>query len=89
MIGAGVYVCLLALFAPVPFYAHLLGSNNILPIDQSDCGLHFPHHSLATYLAALLSLLIATFLGFLDDVFDIRWRYKLPIPSMSGRFWQF
>lgn len=43
----------------------------------------FPHHSFATYLASLLSLLTATFLGFLDDVFDIRWRWKLPIPGES------
>jgi len=36
------------------------------------------------YLAALLSLLSATLLGFLDDVFDIRWRYKLPIPMVAS-----
>ncbi|GAA6059112.1 hypothetical protein JCM10212_003859, partial [Sporobolomyces blumeae] len=46
--------------------------------------LAFPHHSLATYLASLLSLLIATFLGFCDDVFDIRWRFKLPIPVIAS-----
>lgn len=49
-----------------------------------DTSLVFPHHSFATYLASLLSLLIATFLGFMDDVFDIRWRFKLPIPSESS-----
>ncbi|GAA6015893.1 hypothetical protein JCM10207_006795 [Rhodosporidiobolus poonsookiae] len=47
-------------------------------------GLAFPHHSFATYLASLLSLLIATFLGFCDDVFDIRWRFKLPIPLIAS-----
>ncbi|GAA5859167.1 hypothetical protein JCM8547_008898 [Rhodosporidiobolus lusitaniae] len=46
--------------------------------------LAFPHHSFATYLASLLSLLIATFLGFCDDVFDIRWRFKLPIPLIAS-----
>lgn len=39
---------------------------------------------MAIYLAALLSLLSATLLGFLDDVFDIRWRYKLPIPLVAS-----
>jgi UDP-N-acetylmuramyl pentapeptide phosphotransferase/UDP-N-acetylglucosamine-1-phosphate transferase len=48
-----------------------------------DTSLVFPHHSFATYLASLLSLLIATFLGFMDDLFDIRWRFKLPIPRSS------
>ncbi len=36
------------------------------------------------FLAALLSLLSATLLGFLDDIFDIRWRYKLPIPLIAS-----
>ena len=36
------------------------------------------------FLAALLSLLSVTLLGFLDDVFDIRWRYKLPIPLIAS-----
>ncbi|ORY82963.1 glycosyl transferase family 4-domain-containing protein [Leucosporidium creatinivorum] len=49
-----------------------------------DTSLVFPHHSFATYLASLLSLLIATFLGFMDDLFDIRWRFKLPIPLIAS-----
>ncbi|GAA5982594.1 hypothetical protein JCM10908_006711 [Rhodotorula pacifica] len=67
-------------------------SNLLLPTDADDpCAalllegsLAFPHHSFATYLASLLSLLIATFLGFCDDVFDIRWRFKLPIPVIAS-----
>ena len=27
---------------------------------------------------------MATLLGFLDDIFDIRWRYKLPIPVLAS-----
>lgn len=27
---------------------------------------------------------MATLLGFLDDVFDIRWRHKLPIPIIAS-----
>lgn len=46
-----------------------------------DGSLAFPHHSVGTYLASLLSLLMAVFLGFMDDLFDIRWRFKLPIPG--------
>ncbi|KAG6850734.1 hypothetical protein H0H93_009357 [Arthromyces matolae] len=40
--------------------------------------------SLAVYLSSILSLIIATMLGFLDDVFDIRWRHKLPIPIIAS-----
>ncbi|KAI5475833.1 UDP-N-acetylglucosamine-dolichyl-phosphate N-acetylglucosaminephosphotransferase [Pseudohyphozyma bogoriensis] len=76
VIGASVYVLLLTLFAPLPFISHLSPTR--------DPDLTFPHHSFATYLASLLSLLTATFLGFLDDVFDIRWRFKVPIPVIAS-----
>jgi UDP-N-acetylglucosamine--dolichyl-phosphate N-acetylglucosaminephosphotransferase len=39
---------------------------------------------LALYLSSLLSLLSATLLGFIDDLFDIRWRHKLPIPLIAA-----
>ncbi|GAA5894763.1 hypothetical protein JCM8208_006064 [Rhodotorula glutinis] len=107
VIGASVYILLLALFAPLPYLSALLPSafhpaslpalnttsaaaQLVLP-DGDPCAalvlegsLAFPHHSFATYLASLLSLLIATFLGFCDDVFDIRWRFKLPIPIIAS-----
>jgi len=39
---------------------------------------------LTLYLSSLLSLLTATLLGFVDDLFDIRWRHKLPIPLIAA-----
>ena len=91
VIGAGVYILLLALFAPLPYYDHIVRASNstatasnAFPTVAGDVGVDFPHHSLTSYMASLLSLLIAAFLGFLDDVFDIRWRYKIPIPSESS-----
>ncbi|GAA5927227.1 hypothetical protein JCM3775_002485 [Rhodotorula graminis] len=108
VIGASVYILLLALFAPLPYLSALLPSAfhpSSLPTlnttasaaaqlvfpEGDPCAalllegsLAFPHHSFATYLASLLSLLIATFLGFCDDVFDIRWRFKLPIPIIAS-----
>ena len=95
MIGAAVYILLLTFFAPLPYYSHFLPAAPLAAAAShgtagagagagaAEAGVAFPHHSLTTYLASLLSLLIATFLGFLDDLFDIRWRYKLPIPSAS------
>ncbi|GAA6055728.1 hypothetical protein JCM3770_001039 [Rhodotorula araucariae] len=110
VIGASVYILLLALFAPLPYLAALLPDSfaaakphlstlnstitttaSLLVPEGDPCAalllegsLAFPHHSFATYLASLLSLLIATFLGFCDDVFDIRWRFKLPIPVIAS-----
>lgn len=39
---------------------------------------------LTLYLSSLLSLLTAMMLGFIDDLFDIRWRHKLPIPLIAA-----
>lgn len=44
----------------------------------------YSEFKLSVYLSSVLSLLMATMLGFLDDVFDIRWRYKLPIPIIAS-----
>ncbi|UZJ57303.1 hypothetical protein CBS101457_006623 [Exobasidium rhododendri] len=44
----------------------------------------FPHHELATYLSSMLSLISSIMLGFLDDIFDIRWRLKMPIPILAS-----
>ncbi|SPO28224.1 related to ALG7 -UDP-N-acetylglucosamine-1-phosphate transferase [Ustilago trichophora] len=88
---AAVYMALLFLFIPFRYF-----SSRPLPgITTSDSTADawegamdgrggFPHHELATFLSALLSFLSAIVLGFLDDVFDIRWRYKLPIPIISS-----
>jgi UDP-N-acetylglucosamine--dolichyl-phosphate N-acetylglucosaminephosphotransferase len=41
-------------------------------------------YQLTLYLSAILSLLTATLLGLLDDLFDIRWRHKIPIPLIAS-----
>lgn len=90
VIAASVYILLLSLFAPLPYHAHLLPQLAIPtaavpdPTSLLQPSALFPHHAFATYLASLLSLLTATFLGFLDDVFDIRWRFKIPIPIIAS-----
>ncbi|EJT98666.1 N-acetylglucosaminephosphotransferase [Dacryopinax primogenitus] len=82
LICAAVYITLLTLFIPFPFSSFFARDR-----DTSLAGLakgDFPHQQLATYLSALLSFLAATMLGLLDDLFDIRWRYKLPIPIIAS-----
>ncbi|CAD6572102.1 MAG: tunicamycin resistance protein [Tremellales sp. Tagirdzhanova-0007] len=73
------YIGLMMLFIPFPFS---------LLFDQ-DAGREvgreaFPQGELTLYLSSLLSLLTATLLGFVDDLFDIRWRHKLPIPLIAA-----
>ncbi|KAJ1024392.1 hypothetical protein NDA18_004559 [Ustilago nuda] len=85
--AAAVYMALLFLFIPLRYF-----SSRLQGVDSSgddwegrmDGRGGFPHHELASFLSALLSFSSAIILGFLDDVFDIRWRYKLPIPIISS-----
>ncbi|TBU26006.1 N-acetylglucosaminephosphotransferase [Dichomitus squalens] len=85
LICASIYIILLILFIPYVFTESITKYHDSpqraregLVVDE------FPHHQLAVYLSSLLSLLMATMLGFLDDVFDIRWRHKLPIPIIAS-----
>merc|ERR1712212_299675 len=45
---------------------------------------NFPHAQFAQMLAALLSIVFMLFLGFVDDVLDLRWRFKLILPTMAS-----
>ncbi|KAH7885369.1 glycosyl transferase family 4-domain-containing protein [Phlebopus sp. FC_14] len=84
LVCASIYILLLTLFIPFPF------SNSVTSLPEATTrleglqGAASLHHELSVYLSSLLSLLMATMLGFLDDVFDIRWRHKLPIPLIAS-----
>ncbi|KIY44790.1 hypothetical protein FISHEDRAFT_50639 [Fistulina hepatica ATCC 64428] len=81
LVCASVYLLMMILFIPFAF------SSSLSNLSQKREGIsvsEFPLYQLSMYLSSLLSLMIATMLGFLDDVFDIRWRYKLPIPIIAS-----
>ncbi|KAH8108709.1 N-acetylglucosaminephosphotransferase [Phellopilus nigrolimitatus] len=79
LVCASTYILLLILFVPFPFSRFLAK-----PASEGLAATDFPHFQMSVYLSSVLSLLMATMLGFLDDVFDIRWRYKLPIPIIAS-----
>ncbi|TFK28036.1 UDP-N-acetylglucosamine-dolichyl [Coprinopsis marcescibilis] len=83
LVCAAVYILSLILFIPFAFTT-LSPPPNGKPSPEGISVLEFPHKQLSVYLSSIISLLIATFLGFLDDVFDIRWRHKLPIPIIAS-----
>ncbi|KIY71704.1 UDP-N-acetylglucosamine-dolichyl [Cylindrobasidium torrendii FP15055 ss-10] len=82
LVCASVYIMTLLLFIPVAFSETFSKSPGFT--REGIVVTEFPLHQLSVYLSAILSLLIATLLGFLDDVFDIRWRHKLPIPIIAS-----
>jgi UDP-N-acetylglucosamine--dolichyl-phosphate N-acetylglucosaminephosphotransferase len=71
-----IFLLALFLFIPVPFSSWLLRRNGNT--------LQFPFEQLGAYTAALLSITCMLFLGFADDVLNLRWRHKILIPAMSS-----
>ncbi|XP_076457758.1 UDP-N-acetylglucosamine--dolichyl-phosphate N-acetylglucosaminephosphotransferase-like [Babylonia areolata] len=74
VICGAVFLIIMFLFIPVPFYSHLTDINTKT----------FPHHEYIEYLAALLSICCMIFLGFADDVLNLKWRHKLLLPTMAS-----
>ncbi|KAJ1982598.1 tunicamycin resistance protein [Dimargaris xerosporica] len=78
ILAATVYLICLFLFIPFPFqhwFPSEFGSHSLRT---------FPFQKLGEFLAAILCLQSMVFLGFADDVFDIRWRYKLYMPMIAS-----
>ncbi|KAJ6512193.1 UDP-N-acetylglucosamine-dolichyl [Mycena vitilis] len=84
LVCASIYILLLILFIPFAFSDSIANFANARKTREGISVVEFPHYQLSVYLSSLLSLLIATVLGFLDDVFDIRWRHKIPIPIIAS-----
>lgn len=75
VVCGAVYMISLFVFMPLPFLPWFLKTEEI----ASD----FPHHKFVEFLAALLSICCMIFLGFADDVLNLRWRHKLLLPSIA------
>ncbi|KAF8964190.1 N-acetylglucosaminephosphotransferase [Flammula alnicola] len=84
LVAASIYVLSLILFIPFAFSMPIMEQAHGKKPQEGITVVEFPHYQLSVYLSSLLSLLVATILGFLDDVFDIRWRHKLPIPIIAS-----
>jgi len=83
VVAATVYLICLFLFIPFPFMDYFTGQH-ILSRKEPFHTPTFPHNKLGEFLSALLSLQSMILLGFADDVFDIRWRYKLLLPTIAS-----
>ncbi|XKL63118.1 hypothetical protein PGB90_005482 [Kerria lacca] len=45
---------------------------------------NFPHNEFVEMVASLLSICCMLLLGFIDDIFDLRWRHKLFFPTLAS-----
>ncbi|KAI9146308.1 glycosyl transferase family 4-domain-containing protein [Paraphysoderma sedebokerense] len=91
-----VYLVTLFLFIPFAFFNLF---SNTSPGNEYRYTLHgyksavdpktttvrqFPYHKFGEFLSALLSLQSMLFLGFADDVLNLRWRHKLLLPTIAS-----
>ncbi|CAI8046272.1 UDP-N-acetylglucosamine--dolichyl-phosphate N-acetylglucosaminephosphotransferase [Geodia barretti] len=74
VLAGATFLISLFLFIPVPFLlTYLLNPH-----------LSFEHNEFAQFLCALLSICCMIFLGFADDVLNLRWRHKLLLPTIAS-----
>ncbi|KAK7925528.1 hypothetical protein WMY93_007838 [Mugilogobius chulae] len=74
VISGTVFLIILFCFIPVPFLSCFVG-------DQC---VGFPHDEFVQLIGALLAICCMIFLGFADDVLNLRWRHKLLLPTMAS-----
>lgn len=72
MISGAVFLIITFIFIPLRFYETLAFNKEL------------SHHQFIEYLAALLSIGCMIFLGFADDVLDLKWRDKLLLPTIAS-----
>ncbi|XP_029429958.1 UDP-N-acetylglucosamine--dolichyl-phosphate N-acetylglucosaminephosphotransferase isoform X2 [Rhinatrema bivittatum] len=74
VISGAVFLIILFCFIPVPFLSCFVGEQ---------CKV-FPHHEFVALIGSLLAICCMIFLGFADDVLNLRWRHKLLLPTMAS-----
>ncbi|KAJ2250474.1 tunicamycin resistance protein [Coemansia sp. RSA 455] len=80
VVAATIYLIATFLFIPVQFRSWWSAQDPQSPHNPRV----FSFDRLGEYLSALLSLQSMVFLGFADDVFDLRWRFKLLLPTIAS-----
>lgn len=74
VVCGSVFLIIMFLFIPIPFIQYWTTNTDA----------EFPHHQFVELVAALLSICCMLLLGFADDVLDLKWRYKLLLPTISS-----
>ncbi|ORY04917.1 hypothetical protein K493DRAFT_322823 [Basidiobolus meristosporus CBS 931.73] len=81
VVCALIYLITMIIFIPFPFVDWFPGVLS----EREKLSLHtFPYHKLGSFLSGILTIQSMVMLGFGDDVLDIRWRYKLILPTVAS-----
>jgi len=73
-----VYLMSVFLFLPFPFMRWFVHDHS-----RMEYPIEFPFQKLGEYTAALLSICSMLFLGFADDVLNLKWRHKIVLPALA------
>ncbi|XP_033096759.1 UDP-N-acetylglucosamine--dolichyl-phosphate N-acetylglucosaminephosphotransferase-like [Anneissia japonica] len=73
VICGAMYLIIMFTFIPIPFGKKWFENNTN----------NFPHNEFVEFIVALLSICCMIFLGFADDVLNLKWRHKLWLPTMA------
>ena len=70
----------------IPESAGLVSSSIYLVFNMISIGFiaHYLPSLSKLHLASLFSITFTTLLGFVDDVLDLRWRYKMVLPPLAS-----
>ncbi|KAF9182006.1 tunicamycin resistance protein [Haplosporangium sp. Z 27] len=82
MVAGLIYLVTMFIFIPFPFMKWFTAPRD--GAAQELKLLTFHGFKLAELLSALISIQSMVFLGFADDVLDIRWRFKMPLPAVAS-----
>ncbi|XP_063291870.1 UDP-N-acetylglucosamine--dolichyl-phosphate N-acetylglucosaminephosphotransferase [Pelobates fuscus] len=74
VISGVVFLLVMFCFIPVPFLSCFV---------EDQCK-EFPHHEFVALIGSLLAICCMIFLGFADDVLNLRWRHKLLLPTAAS-----
>lgn len=80
-VAATVFVIIMSVFVPFDVAACGLGPRARKGQAPADALMGFAR--LSEYLAAAWTITLASFMGFADDVLDLRWRHKIPLPFLA------
>lgn len=79
VIVSTIYILVLSVFIPFAVAGFSFVRSQDSAVMESTLAIQ-----ISEYLAAILSISLAAFMGFADDVLDIRWRHKIPLPLLAN-----
>ncbi|CCK72911.1 UDP-N-acetylglucosamine--dolichyl-phosphate N-acetylglucosaminephosphotransferase KNAG_0M00580 [Huiozyma naganishii CBS 8797] len=89
-VSAMVYIMIMFFYIPFIFYRYMVldtvgGGDRNTSVEMNGWSKSsFPHNKLSEYLSSVLCLESTIVLGIFDDLFDLRWRHKFPLPAIAA-----